>query len=103
MPDPSSCGFLSSPLAPPATNARPAVVRSWGNVLRADHAVVPIRDRLAPFPRMAPGRTALPFGNGRSYGDSCLNAGEVLLQTRFLDRFIHFDEERGTLACEAGV
>ena len=45
----------------------------------------------------------LPFGNGRSYGDSCLNDGGVLLDARGLDRLISFDAERGVLACEAGV
>ena len=45
----------------------------------------------------------LPFGNGRSYGDSCLNAGGMLLDTRGLDRLISFDVERGVIRCEAGV
>lgn len=48
-------------------------------------------------------RTLLPYGNGRSYGDSCLNDGGDLIAMRGLDRFIHFDPSRGTLACEAGV
>ena len=45
----------------------------------------------------------LPFGLGRSYGDSCLNQGGTLLLTRGLSRFISFDPETGLLACEAGV
>ena len=45
----------------------------------------------------------LPYGNGRSYGDSCLNNGGVLVDMRGLDRFISFDRERGILTCEAGV
>jgi FAD/FMN-containing dehydrogenase len=45
----------------------------------------------------------LPFGNGRSYGDSCLNDGQVLLDTRGLDRFMSFDSEKGILCCEAGA
>ena len=45
----------------------------------------------------------LAYGNGRSYGDSCQNEGGTLLQTRGLDRFIHFDPESGLLRCEAGV
>lgn len=47
--------------------------------------------------------TFLPFGNGRSYGDSCLNDGGTLLDVRGLDRFIHFDPHNGILHCEAGV
>jgi len=49
------------------------------------------------------GLTYLPFGNGRSYGDSCLNEGGVLLDARGLNRFIAFDPSTGILRCEAGV
>ncbi len=45
----------------------------------------------------------LPYGNGRSYGDSCLNDGGTLLHARSLDRFIRFDASTGLLECEAGV
>ncbi|WP_028919456.1 FAD-binding oxidoreductase [Pseudoxanthomonas suwonensis] len=45
----------------------------------------------------------LPRGNGRSYGDSCLNPGGTLLHSRWLDRFIAFDPATGLLRCEAGT
>jgi FAD/FMN-containing dehydrogenase len=45
----------------------------------------------------------LPRGNGRSYGDSCLNADGALLVTRRLDHFISFDADTGVLHCESGV
>jgi FAD/FMN-containing dehydrogenase len=45
----------------------------------------------------------LAYGNGRSYGDVCLNQGGTLLHTRHLDRFIRFDTDTGILECEAGV
>ena len=48
-------------------------------------------------------RSVLPFGYGRSYGDSCLNEGGVSLDMSHLRRFISFDEEEGILCCEAGV
>ncbi|NIM49016.1 MAG: FAD-binding protein [Gemmatimonadales bacterium] len=48
-------------------------------------------------------RSVLPFGQGRSYGDSCLNEGGVLLDASGLRRFISFDHDHGILACEAGV
>lgn len=51
----------------------------------------------------ADGRPYLAFGNGRSYGDSCLNGEGTLVDLRGLDRFISFDEETGVLRCEAGV
>lgn len=45
----------------------------------------------------------LPYGNGRSYGDSCLNDMGNLLHMRLLDRFIAFDRNTGMLECEAGI
>lgn len=76
---------------------------SWGRVLREPHRLVPIHDRNAPLPALQAGESALPFGNGRSYGDSCLNPGGALLQARPLDRFMAFDPATGVLRCEAGV
>lgn len=45
----------------------------------------------------------LPFGYGRSYGDSCLNEDGVLLDITGLNQFMAFDRENGILRCEAGV
>jgi FAD/FMN-containing dehydrogenase len=47
--------------------------------------------------------TLLPYGNGRSYGDSNLNPGGILLDTRSLNRILAFDVDTGILVCEAGV
>lgn len=76
---------------------------SWGNVIRAPHVVYGLHGRFDPFPTLPGTATVLPFGNGRSYGDSCLNVGGGLLQTRSLDRFISFDRDTGVLACESGM
>jgi FAD/FMN-containing dehydrogenase len=77
---------------------------SWGRFPRLPHAgVVPVRWRSDPPDLAALPGTILPHAYGRSYGDSCLNAGGILLDVRPLRRFIAFDEERGTLWCEAGV
>ena len=45
----------------------------------------------------------LPFGQGRSYGDCCLNDGGEILSTERLDNFISFDRTTGVVRCEAGV
>jgi hypothetical protein len=45
----------------------------------------------------------LPYDNGRSYGDSCLNLSGTLLQTRSFDRFNCFNRQTGVLPCKAGV
>ncbi|MCE9649101.1 MAG: FAD-binding oxidoreductase [Parvibaculum sp.] len=75
---------------------------NWGGYPKTTQEVRAIRDRRAALP-LAPGGTVLPYGNGRSYGDSCLNDGGILLDARPLDRFVAFDEETGELTCEAGV
>jgi len=74
---------------------------SWGRFPRARHIAVKLHDRHAALPDCEP--KMLPYGNGRSYGDSCLNDGGVLVDTRGLDRFIDFDSKRGVLRCEAGI
>lgn len=52
---------------------------------------------------MRSGKTCLPHGLGRSYGDSCQNENGVLIQTTSMDRLIEFDSERGLLRAEAGI
>jgi FAD/FMN-containing dehydrogenase len=51
----------------------------------------------------AAGHPALAYGRGRSYGDSCLNADGLLLETGRLDRFVAFDPVTGLLEAQAGV
>jgi len=48
-------------------------------------------------------QTCLPFGNGRSYGDVCLNKSGVVVDIRDLDHFIDFDANGGRVVCESGV
>ena len=87
-----------------ASSATPSgLVSSWGNLLRKPHALYDMRSRHDAFPRVPPGETVVPYGNGRSYGDSCLNIGGGVVRTRALDRFIQFDATLGVLSCEAGV
>lgn len=83
----------------PAQSALSAL--SWGLYPTARQRLLPIADRRQALPAFE--GTALPYGNGRSYGDSCLNPDGSLLQTRGLDRYIDFDPASGVLRCEAGV
>ena len=76
-------------------------VSSWGRLGALQHTVVPLVDR-TKLPVFAE-RPGLAYGNGRSYGDVCLNPDGVLWATKGLDHFITFDDETGVLDCEAGV
>ncbi|GAB2497524.1 FAD-binding oxidoreductase [Arenimonas alkanexedens] len=75
---------------------------SWGRWPKpVDQQLHPLRRRNEALPVGA--RSLLAYGQGRSYGDSCLNDGGRLLLTRGLDHFLHFDAEAGVITCEAGV
>jgi FAD/FMN-containing dehydrogenase len=77
---------------------------SWGRYPKVRHSQVQSiywRNELPDLGQLED--SALPFAYGRSYGDSCLNAGGVSLDVSHLERFIAFDEETGLLRCESGV
>lgn len=78
------------------------VASSWALRPAQRHRLLPVYDRLTP-PAFESESAYLAYGNGRSYGDSCLNVDQTLLLTRGLDRFIEFDRVNGELRCEAGV
>ena len=78
--------------------------QSWGRYPKAVQHAVNYYWRTDDLPLSSEnGRSFLPFGNGRSYGDVCQNDGGLLLDCGQLDRFIDFDASTGVLRCEAGV
>lgn len=77
---------------------------SWGRYPRVKHSdVLPIQwmNELPDWKLLE--HPVLPYGQGRSYGDACLNEGGILLHARPLCRFISFDDQAGILRCEAGT
>lgn len=74
--------------------------RSWGGLAARGSTVVDARDWLDAPARYRP---ALAYGNGRSYGDSCLNDGGTLIDARGLDEILAFDRETGLITCGAGL
>ncbi|HTI14973.1 MAG TPA: FAD-binding oxidoreductase [Dictyobacter sp.] len=78
--------------------------QSWGRYPTVKSSqVIPVfwRDELPDLASFD--KSILPYGYGRSYGDSCLNDGGVSVDVSRLKNFIAFDEEQGLLRCEAGV
>ncbi len=45
----------------------------------------------------------LAIGNGRSYGDACLNSENVAVAIDRFDHAIEFDARKGIITCEAGI
>src|SRR6202795_1179398 len=81
-------------------------VLSWGRYPKAAHQYVhkpAWNDQISEIlGRAAPG-SLLPYGLGRSYGDSCLNDGRELIDCRRLNRILGFHESTGMLRWESGV
>lgn len=74
---------------------------SWGKFPRVQQQV-----RQINWPGDAKNMTEaslLPYGYGRSYGDSCLNSGGTLLDVSGLNRLIAFDEATGLMRADAGM
>jgi FAD/FMN-containing dehydrogenase len=78
-------------------------VSAWGRLSNDLHEVQVLTDRTHVAPVLAAHQPGLAFGNGRSYGDVCLNPKGNLWQTSGLNKLIAFDEATGSLVCEAGV
>ncbi|MFI5347935.1 MAG: FAD-dependent oxidoreductase [Elusimicrobiota bacterium] len=78
--------------------------QSWGRIPHGeDQLLTLLSGRADSLPTGDGNSTLLPFGQGRSYGDSCLNPGGILLGTRRLNGVISFDRDRGVMRCESGA
>jgi FAD/FMN-containing dehydrogenase len=74
---------------------------SWGRVHRFAQDIIDAPSMAAAL--LSSKKYFLPYGRGRSYGDSCLNENGILLKTERWDHFLAFDRAKGILSCEAGV
>ena len=74
---------------------------SWGMYPKIKNQKFTLRDAktLTEYIKETP--EFIPFGNGRSYGDSAIN--ENILYCKKYNNFLDFDEENGILTCQAGV
>lgn len=84
-----------------------APVLSWGKYPHYPQLVHPVhwRDQLLHSMSYLQHKheTFLPFGLGRSYGDSCLAQNGHVMQLTGMDKFISADWSQGILHAEAGV
>src|ERR1700676_1469974 len=90
----------------PAASSATERILSWGRYPKtAPHPVYKPagNDQVPGILRAAAPGSLLPYGLGRSYGDSCLNAGRELIDCRRLNRILGFDESTGMLRSESGV
>lgn len=80
--------------------------QSWGRYPKIDtdkQDIYHVYPDSFSFPEEINESLFLPYAQGRSYGDVCLNENGILLDTQHLDHFIDYDRVNGILRCEAGV
>lgn len=75
---------------------------SWGRYPKAKHHATSLYWQ-SELPKFDHSKTYLPYGLGRSYGDSCLNDGGELLVTSGLNKIMNFNQQSGVIECEAGL
>lgn len=83
-----------------------ARVQSWGRypyLPQETHGIAWRDDIARTWTAAAAERTTLAFGNGRSYGDSCLASSGHVVRLSTLDRLINVDWQTGVLRAEAGM
>ena len=76
--------------------------QSWGRVQSVRSPCLALSWLDQPV-SISPEAKRLAYGLGRSYGDSCLLSGGIMIRTRGLNKLIQFDRESGLLRAEAGV
>ena len=76
-------------------------LRSWGNYPKFNNKVYTFKNHETIAALYSENDSFIPFGNGRSYGDSALNRN--ILDMRSYDFFLGFDSKTGILHCQAGV
>lgn len=78
---------------------------SWGRYPHHPQAGVLVRDEPALQERIHQlhHEGFLPFGHGRSYGDSCLAASGYLLNMQSWDHLLEFDRNTGILEARPGI
>ncbi len=76
---------------------------SWGRYPKVHHKSTIILSRDPDLSGLHADQLYLPFGQGRSYGDSCLNEEGGLILSHQLNRILAFDHVAGIVECEAGV
>ena len=73
--------------------------QSWGRLTRANNAVIDY-DEIALDSEAG---MRLPFGNGRSYGDSCHNKRGILIDARAHAKILDFNQQDGVLTAQSGT
>lgn len=78
-------------------------ISSWGRLSEFNHEVVNLSGTRGLTRVLSESKPGVVIGNGRSYGDACLNPEGFIWSSRNLDCLIEFDRSTGQIKCESGV
>jgi FAD/FMN-containing dehydrogenase len=79
-------------------------LQAFGRASRPSPVVVGASEAIERLKQQAVGvPTLLAYGNGSSYGDSCMNADGVVADMRSLNRIVAIDPSTGVAEVDAGV
>jgi len=76
-------------------------LNSWGMYPYIKNKSISLESRDRLKIEILSDKELIPFGNGRSYGDSALN--ENIIYCKPYNYFLDFDDESGILHCQSGV
>lgn len=76
-------------------------LNSWGMHPIIKNESFTVKDKNSLSSKLSEEKEFIPFGNGRSYGDSALNNN--IIYTKPYNYFLEFNEESGILHCQSGV
>lgn len=75
--------------------------KSWGLYPKVKNKAIEFDSITELKEQLSSTNNYIPYGNGRSYGDSALN--ETVIPMRQLNQILSLDENNGTIELEAGV
>ena len=75
--------------------------KSWNNFPKVKNQEIVSLDEDFTFNDFQ--KNYLAYGNGRSYGDVCLNEGGISVDTKKYSKILKFNEVDGVITCESGI
>jgi len=76
-------------------------MNSWGMYPKVENDIIRFSSPYQLQERLREDKTYIPYGNGRSYGDSALNSN--IIYCKPYNYFLDFDQNNGIIHCQSGV
>jgi len=76
-------------------------MNSWGMYPKIENDIIRFSSPYQLQEKLREDKTYIPYGNGRSYGDSALNSN--IIYCKPYNYFLDFDQNNGIVHCQSGV